>query len=99
MLPLRDTASRVVRDLLATQPTTAAKVGFAWRMAAGAALARATSVTWRDDGVLVVSTRSDAWQREAARARPVLLTRLTALLGPGVVRSIRVIEDASCEKP
>jgi predicted nucleic acid-binding Zn ribbon protein len=99
MQPLRDTANRVLRDLLAPQPTTAAKVTFAWRIAAGSALARATSVTWRDHGVLVVSARSDAWRREATRARPMLLTRLAALLGPDVVRTIRVIEEPSCEKP
>jgi hypothetical protein len=97
MQPLKDTATRVLQDLLRGQPETPAKIEFAWRMAAGPALARATEVAWHDH-VLVVRARSEAWQREATRARTIVMARLAALLGPGVVRAIRVIEDVSCEK-
>jgi hypothetical protein len=79
------------RDLLAQQPTTAAKVAFAWQLAAGPALARAGAPHWSDDGVLRVRARDLAWLREIRRARPIVTDRLTALLGPDVIKRL-VIE-------
>jgi predicted nucleic acid-binding Zn ribbon protein len=87
--PVRHTADAVLRDLLSRQPDTPAKVTFAWRIAAGPALARAGTTSWTD-GVLRVEAPSVAWQREIARARPVIAERLNHVLGPGVVTSIEV---------
>jgi hypothetical protein len=92
MQPLRDTATNVLRDLLSTQPDTAAKVEFAWRLAAGAAMARATSIAWTD-GKLIVRARDAQWRREVRRARPTIAARLNRTLGPGVVTAIHVEED------
>lgn len=87
---LQSTATHALRALLDGQPTTPAKVAFAWRMAAGPALAKDTEPEWRDS-VLVVRARTDAWRRELRRARPVLTARVQALVGPDVVKKI-VIE-------
>ena len=84
------TATRAVRHLLANQPTTAAKVTFAWTVAAGPQLGRAATITWMDDGTLHVLARDEAWRREISRARSVITERLSYLLGPDVVRTIRV---------
>ena len=84
------TATRALKLLLADQPTTAAKVAFAWTVAAGPQLGRAATTTWSEDGVLRVVARDDAWRREIARARTVISDRLSHLLGPGVVRTIEV---------
>ena len=84
------TATRAVRHLLANQPTTSAKVNFAWTVAAGAQLARAATITWIDDGTLYVLARDEAWRREISRARTVIAERLSQLLGADVVRTIRV---------
>ena len=91
MESLNNAAGDVLRRLMASQPTTPAKVAFAWRMAAGSALGRAGDPSWRKDGVLVVRASSDAWRREIRRATPMLLARVRELVGGDVVRKI-VIE-------
>jgi hypothetical protein len=87
---LNSTAQHALRILLEGQPTSPAKIAFAWRMVAGASLARAADPDWRD-GVLVVRAKTEAWRRELRHARPILTSRLQALVGPEVVQKI-VIE-------
>jgi hypothetical protein len=96
MQSIRDTATGALRELLASQPTTAAKVTFAWQVAVGPALARAAIVSWAD-GTLRVTPRDAAWRREIQRAQHMLAERLGRLLGPDVIRSI-VVEE-SVENP
>ena len=84
------TAVRAVRQLIADQPLTDKKVAFAWTLAAGPTLARASHVSW-SDGVLRVEASTETWRRELARARPVLIKRIEELLGAGVVRTITVV--------
>jgi hypothetical protein len=86
------TAVGALRQLLDAQPTTDAKVTFAWTIAAGPSLSRAATVSWSDSGTLYVRPRTDAWRREIVRARPVIVERVVALLGPDVVRRISVAE-------
>ena len=90
MEALQRSATVALRTLLAQQPNTPAKVTFAWRMAAGPALARAGTPRLRDDGVLVIQARDAAWRRELYRAQGVLIERLGELLGPGVVKRIDI---------
>jgi hypothetical protein len=90
MQPLRTASTRALQSLLNDQPVTAAKVTFAYQVAAGPAMARATSLAWSDDGLLRVRARDPAWRREVARARPMIAQRLELLLGAGVVRKIVV---------
>jgi predicted nucleic acid-binding Zn ribbon protein len=90
MESLHATATHALRRLLDEQPTTPAKIVFAWRMAAGAALARGAEPEWRD-GVLVLRARTDAWRKELRHARPILTARVQELVGPDVVKKI-VIE-------
>jgi hypothetical protein len=88
------TAARAVQTLLAGQPNTPAKIAFAWRVAAGSAFARAADLDWSADGTLRVRAHSTAWRQEITRARPLILQRLTALLGSDVVRRLLVTESA-----
>jgi predicted nucleic acid-binding Zn ribbon protein len=88
------TATRAVRSILQDQPVGQAKIAFAWNIAAGPTLAAATSVTWRDDGILCVWAKTDEWRQEAQRARAVLFERITQLVGPGVVRDIKVLSPS-----
>jgi hypothetical protein len=90
MEPIRQSATRALQTLLAGQPTTPAKVAFAWRMAAGPALGRAGIPQWSEGGTLRVRARDAAWLREIRHARPVIAERLAQLLGPDVVRRIVV---------
>lgn len=94
MQSFQTAATRALRDLLAGQPTTAAKVRFAWRMAAGAALARSGELHWSDSGVLRVNAREDAWRRELRHASPILIERMNHLLGAGVVKRIVITGPA-----
>ena len=87
---VQDTATRAYQALLAAQPTTAAKVGFAWQIAAGPALGRAGVPHWSEDGTLRVATRDSAWQREIRRARSIIKTRLDVLLGAGTVQRLEI---------
>jgi hypothetical protein len=90
MEPLNSTATQALRALLGPQPNTAAKIGFAWKIAAGPALGRAATLAWSDDGTVTVHAASDDWRREIRRARPMIAERMQQLLGPGVVRRIVV---------
>ena len=94
---LDQTAVRALRRLLEGQPTTQAKVAFAWQIAAGPSLARAATLSWTSDGTLRVMARSEPWRQEIARARPVIAERIAQVLGAGVVRRIAVA--AASEEP
>ena len=97
MKRLDQTAVSALKTLLDGQPTTDAKVTFAWTIAAGPTLARAASVSWSDDGTLHVIARTEAWRHELARARPLIARRLADLVGQEAVRRIKieVVPEAS----
>ena len=90
MEPLNATATSALRRLLETQPTTPAKVAFAWRIAAGAAMERATEIELRQDGVFVVRSRHEAWRAGIKDGRAVLLRRMQDLLGQDVVSRLDI---------
>ena len=90
MQSVRDTAPPALRLMLNDQPTTPAKVRFAWQVAAGPAMGRAATIDWSPEGTMTVRARDAAWRREIAHAKPMLLERLRHLLGPNVVRRIVV---------
>ncbi len=85
-------ATQSIREMLARQPLSEAKVVFAWRVTAGPAFSRAAKATFAD-GTLTVRTPSAAWRKEIERAAPLLKERLAGLLGKNVVRWMVVIED------
>lgn len=71
-------------------PLTPEKVQFAWRTAAGAAIARATEVTLRDDGTLVVRCIDAAWADAIGRMRGQLQRQLAPYLGDDTIRHVVV---------
>ena len=71
--------------MLARQPMSQGKLQFAWRAAVGPALARASSLDWRD-GRVIVQMSSAEWTREIRRSKPMILERLRLLLGSDVKR-------------
>ena len=88
--PLQAIETSALRAVLDLQPTTPAKIAFAFRMAAGAALGRAGTPVWSSDGTLYVRAQSDAWRTELRHAAPILLARLRDLVGQDVVRRIDI---------
>jgi hypothetical protein len=90
MEPLQQTAARVIGPLLAAQPLTSGKVRFAWQLAAGPAMSRATRVDWSEADGLCITASDAAWCREVERARPLLASRLKQFLGAGAVGRISI---------
>ena len=60
---IQSTAARAYHSLLASQPNTAAKVAFAWQVAAGPALARAGRPRWTDGTLLTELLGADVVRR------------------------------------
>ncbi len=92
MESLQQTAVRVLGPLLDAQPLSPGKVAFAWTIAAGPALSRASTPTWTPDGTLRIRARDAVWRTELQRARPMVTERLSHLLGPSAVRRIIITE-------
>jgi predicted nucleic acid-binding Zn ribbon protein len=90
MQSISDAVPAALAALLERQPLSPAKVDFAWRVAVGPAVARATHVALDTEGALVVTTTDRHWTREVESARPLVLARLARLLGPNVVSRIVV---------
>jgi len=78
-----------VIEILRAAPLSDGKVNFAWRSAVGQALERVTAVKL-EQRVLIVETASPQWSREILRSSGIILTRLEAFLGAGVVEKIEV---------
>ena len=89
MLPLQGIATGVIAEIIRRQPLSPEKTTFAWSVAVGPALARATSVELRNHN-LIVMARDTRWQREIERARDTILARLQLLLGADVVKGLYI---------
>jgi predicted nucleic acid-binding Zn ribbon protein len=89
MLPIQHFSAGVLAEILRRQPSSTARTSFAWQIAVGPALARATTATL-SGGVLTVHAPDKRWGDEILRAREVVLTRLQHFLGPEQVRSLRI---------
>ena len=89
MKPIAQVIPRVLAEIVRAAPLSHGKVDFTWQTAVGAAMARASAVRL-EDGVLLVEAQTAAWGAAVMRASPMILSRLHATLGPGVVREIRL---------
>jgi predicted nucleic acid-binding Zn ribbon protein len=89
MLPVQSIATGVIAEIIRRQPPSPEKTAFAWSVAVGPALARATTVELRNHN-LVVMARDTRWQRELERARDTILARVQLLLGKDVVKGLYI---------
>lgn len=80
MLPIQNFSSGVLAEIIRRQPPSAARTRFAWQLAVGAALARATVVELAE-GVLTVRAVDRRWLREIDRERARITGRMQELLG------------------
>jgi predicted nucleic acid-binding Zn ribbon protein len=80
---LNSVAPAVLAELIRRQPASKERTAFAWSIAVGPALARATTVELRN-GVLTVVSRDARWAKEIERAKGTILVRLNQLLGDAV---------------
>ena len=89
MLPVQTIATSVMAELIRRQPASKERTAFAWSMAVGPALSRATTVELRN-ARLFVTARDPRWALEIERANDTILKRVQLLLGPEAVRGIYV---------
>jgi predicted nucleic acid-binding Zn ribbon protein len=87
MLPIQNFSSGVLAEIIRRQPPSPARTNFAWQLAVGPALARATVVELAD-GILTVRAVDPRWLREIERARPRVIAKLQALLGREAITAI-----------
>ena len=92
MLPLQNFAATVVAEIIRRQPASKERTAFAWSLAVGPALSRATTVELVDD-ILHVRSRDARWAAELQRARDVVLGRLQQLLGVEAIRDVRIVRE------
>ena len=78
--PIQRFSGGVLAELIRRQPASKERTNFAWQLAVGPAVARATTVALAD-GVLSVRALDSRWIREIERNRPAVLAKLQALLG------------------
>jgi predicted nucleic acid-binding Zn ribbon protein len=89
--PLNAAVPSVLQTLLDRAPMSEEKLAFAWRVAVGPSLERATHPSLRDDGTVEVRVDHAAWRREVKRSHRLILSKLQGLLGESVVRSLKVV--------
>ncbi|MEN3339986.1 MAG: Dna[CI] antecedent, DciA [Acidobacteriota bacterium] len=89
MIPLNNFAAGVLADLVRRQPASKERTAFAWQLAVGPALARATSVELDGGGILTVRGSDPRWVAEIDRARDGVLLKMQHLLGRDQITRIR----------
>ena len=83
----------VVAEVIRKAPLTDEKVTFAWRLAVGPAVAKATSVRLGSDGTLYLRADSPAWLDGVRQSVGLIRSRLAHYLGEDAVKRISY-EDA-----
>jgi len=78
----------VVAEVVRKAPLTDAKVAFAWRLAVGPAVGKATSVRLASDGTLYVTANAAAWNDSLRASIGMIRSRLAHYLGDEVVKRI-----------
>jgi hypothetical protein len=76
----------VVAEVVRKAPLSDAKVAFAWRLAVGPALDKATTVRLDADGTLHVSAESNAWIDSIRASIGLIRSRLAHYLGEDAVK-------------
>ena len=88
MIPINNFAPGVLAEIVRRQPASKERTGFAWQLAVGPALARATTVELGEDRVLKVRAADPRWLAEVERAREAVLQKMQHLLGRDQVTRI-----------
>ena len=76
----------VVADVVRKAPLTPEKVAFAWRLAVGPAIAKATTVRLDPDGTLYLKAESQAWVDSVMASAGMIRSRLAHFLGDDAVK-------------
>jgi len=90
MVPAQRVLPGLIASIIRPAPLCDEKVSFAWRTSVGTAMARATRVRLRPDGLLQVTADTPAWTREVERSIGLIRSRLEAFLGPDVIQRVEI---------
>ncbi len=88
MKSLQSFSAGVLAEIVRRQPASEQRTAFAWQLAVGSALARATTVELSDRGVLSVRAADLRWVVEIERARDTVLLKMQHLLGQDQITKI-----------
>jgi predicted nucleic acid-binding Zn ribbon protein len=88
MIPLQNFSTGVLAEIVRRQPSSKERTAFAWQLAVGPALARATTVELGEGGVLTVRAIDQRWVVEIDRAREAVLQKMQHLMGRDQVTKI-----------
>jgi predicted nucleic acid-binding Zn ribbon protein len=89
MIPVQHFSTSVLAQIVRRQPPSQARTNFAWQLAVGQAVSRATTVELKD-GVLSVRAVDRRWIHEIDPMRATVLDKLQQLLGKEQVRRIEL---------
>jgi predicted nucleic acid-binding Zn ribbon protein len=78
----------VVAEVIRKAPLCDAKVTFAWRLAVGPVIAKATTVRLLSNGVLQVTAESAAWMDAVRASLGIIRSRLAHYLGDATIKHI-----------
>ena len=78
----------IVAEVIRKAPLTDEKVAFAWRLAVGPAVAKATRVRLDSEGTLFVTAESSAWTDSVRGSVGMIRSRLAHYLGDSAVKRI-----------
>ena len=89
MIPLQTFSTGVLAEIVRRQPASTQRTAFAWQLAVGPAVARATTVELGEEGVLSVRAADERWIVEIDRARDGVLLKMQHLLGRDQITKIK----------
>ncbi len=89
MKSLQSFSAGVLAEIVRRQPASKQRTAFAWQLAVGPAVARATTVELAEGGVLTVRAADQRWVVEIERARDTVLLKMQHLLGRDQVIRIK----------
>ena len=78
----------VLADVIRKAPLTDEKVAFAWRLAVGPAVDKATSVRLASNGTLYVKADAPAWNDAIGKSLGLIRSRLAHFLGETTITSV-----------
>lgn len=88
VIPASDILPGILAEVIKKAPLTPEKVALAWRLAVGAAVAKATTVWLDHAGVLHVNAETPAWIAAVRKSRSLIHLRMNDLLGDTTVKSV-----------
>jgi predicted nucleic acid-binding Zn ribbon protein len=93
-IPLRDALDSLGRDLGVPAPDVLTRVVALWRDVVGSVVAEHAQLRSVREGVCIVTVDAPVWATQLRYLEQGVIERANAVLGPGVVTSVKVVVEA-----